>query len=325
MKTPSLTLANLAAFVEVVEAGSLTASARRLDLSKSVVSARIVALEQDLGVSLFHRAASRLVLTPRGEAMYERARDVLAAARRMVEDAPGDEAALRGTLRIAAPVSFAAMYLAQPLAQFMRDHPGLDLVLDLDDRTIDIAGGGYDMAIRIGHMVDSALIGRRICAVRRILCCSPGYAEAHGLPKDVHDLARHACISYGNIQTTAHWSFEAASGGEPVSLHLASRLVANNGEAQREAAIAGLGMLLAPSFLLVDALRGGRLRRVRLDLEPVGLTCFALYPRQRHPPRALRALIDFLAQAIGDPPVWETQLAEVPGYADPSPEIPAKG
>lgn len=323
MKPRSPTLADLAAFVEVVDAGSLTASARRLDLSKSVVSARIVALEQDLGVSLFHRAASRLVLTPRGEAMYERAREVLAAARRMVEDAPGEDAELRGTLRIAAPVSFSAMYLAEPLARFMRQHPGVNLVLDLDDRPTDIAGGGYDLAIRIGHMVDSALIGRRICAVRRILCCSPDYAATHGLPKDVQDLARHACISYGNLLTTAHWSFAAAAGREPVSLHLASRLVANNGEAQREAAIAGVGMLLAPSFLLVDALRSGRLQHVRLDMEPVGLSCFALYPRQRHPPRALRALIDFLALAIGDPPVWERQLADVPGYADPSLPVPA--
>jgi DNA-binding transcriptional LysR family regulator len=313
VKPQGLTLDDLAVFVDVVESGGITASARRLDTSKSVVSTRIASLEADLTASLFHRSSSKLVLTAKGEALYERAKQLLADVRRLGEDIAESKDELRGTLRIAAPTSFTVMYLSQLFARFMAEHPHVNLVIDLDDRQADIAGGGYDLGIRIGHMVDTALIGRRICSVRRVLCASPAYEEAHGLPERVDDLVRHVCVTYGNIVSAAHWSFES-DGEETTPFHGSYRLVANNAEVQREAAIQGIGLILVPSFAVVDALLSGALRVVRLDREPVSLECFALYPRQRHPPRALRELINFLADEIGDPPKWERQLSDLLGY-----------
>jgi DNA-binding transcriptional LysR family regulator len=316
MRAEGLNFIELAAFVDVCESGSITASARRLDTSKSVVSTRIAALESDLAVTLFRRSSSRLTLTPKGEELYARATAILWEMRRLREEIAEDKSELRGTLRIAVPTSFAILYLSHLFARFMHDHPGVDLILDLDDRKTDIAGGGYDMGIRIGQMTDTSLIGRRICAVRRVVCCSPSYAEAKGVPSTVRELTNHVCLTYGNILSTAHWLFQPRNpGDDPVPVQVPYRLVANNGEVQRDAAIAGVGLLLIPSFMIVDALRAGTLTVVPLDLEPSGLECFLLYPRQRHPPGALRALMDFLLREIGDPPVWERQLANVPGYA----------
>jgi DNA-binding transcriptional LysR family regulator len=200
-------------------------------------------------------------------------------------------------------MSFGNLYLGQMLFGLMEQHPRLDVALDLDDRFVDLVGRGYDLGIRIGRLADSALVGRKLADSRRMTVCSPAYAERHGRPRVPDDLRNHACIGYANAATTHVWQFQSPS-GEAMPLNVAGRFVANNAEAIRDAAIAGLGICVLPRFALCDALRAGSLVEVLPDFAPVPDVIRAVYPRTRHLPRRVRAVVDHLARELADPP-WE--------------------
>jgi len=298
-----LRLEDLATFIEVVDAGSLSAAARRLGLSKSVVSQRLSDLEERLSTRLLHRSTRQLGLTDAGALFYERAARILQEveeAAELVAERPDD---LCGTLRIAAPMSFGLLHAGPAILRFLEAHPRLDLKLDLDDRMIDLVGAGVDMAIRIGRLPDSSLIARRLATSRSVVVCSPAYAARRGLPRTLAELGRHEALSYSNHRSPSDWQFDRNGRIETVRVN--GRLQANSGDLLSEAAIAGLGLVSLPTFLVAGAVERRELMVVPLDAEPLGAAVYAVFPHSRYLPRKARALADHLKQAFGDPPYWD--------------------
>lgn len=301
-------LDDVSAFLDVMETGSVTAAARRMNLSKSVVSKRIADLEADLGVTLLHRSTRRIAPTEQGAALYERMRGLVRQLGQAVEDVIADDRRIGGVLRITAPMSFGTLHLAPVLLGFAARHPALEMAIDLDDRMLDLVGGGYDLAIRIGRLADSSLVGRKLCVSRRVVCGSPDYLRRHGAPERIDELTRYECIDYANVTTARLWQFTPAHGSPhgPGPVPIRGRIRVNNGEAMRDAAIAGLGLAILPRFIAADALRDGRLVAVLPDAEPVPDDISAVYPPMPHIPPKLRAVIDHLVGAFGHSPPWET-------------------
>jgi DNA-binding transcriptional LysR family regulator len=297
---------DMIAFLRVVEAGGITAAAARMELAKSVVSKRLRDLEAVLGVQLLRRTTRRVVATEQGQALYARMSPLLREVDDAVDEIVESTGPLRGRLRVAAPMSFGTLHLGPIVLEFARAHAQLELALDLDDRMLDLIASGHDLAIRIGVSTDASLIARKLCVARRALCCSPGYASEHGVPRSIEEIARHASIDYANLTATRLWQFEPARRGEkPRSVATRSRIVANNGETMRDAAIAGMGLALLPLFIVGPALQDGRLIRVLPDEEPLPHPIAAVYPPTRHVSRRVRALVDHLVRAFRSPPPWE--------------------
>ncbi len=294
---------HIVGFVAVAEAGSLTAAARRLGLSKSVVSRRLSDLEDSLGVRLVNRSTRRLGLTEAGLQFHERCRRILAELDAAAEEAAAGTADLAGTLRVAAPMSFGTQHLAPAVVAFLVAHPRVDITLDLDDRQHDLVQEGIDVAVRIGRLADSALVARRLTSMRLITCASPAYLESAGRPDHPRDLAGHRCVVYSNVAAGAEWQFQID--GAPRSVRVGGPLRVNNGELLMCAARAGLGIARVPSFLAAPLLRTGELVPLleAYQLAPIGV--HAVYPGHRHLASKTRAFIDFLAQRFADPPPWD--------------------
>ena len=157
-------------------------------------------------------------------------------------------------------MTFGTLYLGRMIADFARQYTDLEVAVEFEDRMVDLVRGGYDVGIRIGILKDSSLIARKLCTDARVICCSPDFASANGLPKTIDELSSFACIDYSNVNTSQLWQFEnPAFATEPISVAMHGRIVANNGEAMRDMAIAGLGLVLLPMFIAADALRAGTL------------------------------------------------------------------
>jgi DNA-binding transcriptional LysR family regulator len=303
-------LGDVAAFLRVVETGNVTAAARRLNLSKSVVSKRIADLEAALGVTLLHRSTRHVVPTEKGTAFYRRMSALLQEADNAIQELVSGDKGFSGTLRITVPLTFAVLHLWPVLLDFAKRHSAVELAVDLDDRVVDLVGGGYDLAVRIGRPADSSLIARRLCSSRRVVCASPDYLRRRGHPKRIDDLSEHECIDYANVHSSKLWQFMSRRAG-PRSVVMRSRICANNGEVMRDAVIAGFGLAILPLFIAADALRDGRLVVVLPDAVPVPDTVNAMYPPARHVPPRVRALIDHLVAAFANRLPWEAGLESV--------------
>ncbi|WP_254632423.1 MULTISPECIES: LysR family transcriptional regulator [Achromobacter] len=285
-------------FVQVVRCGGVTGAANHLTLTKSVISKRIRDFELALGLQLFQRLPGRLEPTEAGEALYDRIAPLLGELHEAVEDMlPTKGDTLRGRLRISTPMSFGILYLGPVIADFGRQHPGLEIAVDYDDRPVSLAQGGYDVAVRIGHFEDSSLKTRTLGECERLICCSPDYAQRRGLPTRVADLAEHDAIDYALVHARRFWQFEGPQ-GEPVTVAMRSRILANNGEAIRDMAIAGLGIASLPAFLVDEPIRKGLLVALPLELRQRPYTMAALYPNTRHVPAKVRGFIDHLVRML---------------------------
>jgi DNA-binding transcriptional LysR family regulator len=298
---------DIRAFLQVVESGGISAAAARMTVSKSVLSSRVSHLEQALGVKLLHRSQRGVTVTDAGQRFYARMSDVASRWQQAVDEVAGDaDAALSASLRITAPMTFGATYLGPLLFAFMEKHPQLELTLDLDDRYVDILTGGYDLAVRIGRLADSSLMARPLAPSTRILCCSPAYAELHGIPDSVEAIQDHPCICYGSASVAPYWQFASTErGGTAQQIVVRGRTHLNNGESMRDAAIAGLGLAVLPVFIAAPALRERRLIAVLPKTPPSPDTIYAVYPQTRYVSRAVRALIDMLIVSFQGLPPWE--------------------
>ncbi len=302
MSSPRPSLDAMDALIQIVEAGSLTAAARRLGVAKSVLSDRLHQLEKTLGVTVLRRSTRRMSLTEAGQRYYEHARQILeqvadasAEAARMA-GAPG---ALHGRLRIAAPVSFGAAHLGRALMPFLASHPALECQIELSDGTVDLLEGHFDLAVRIGRLPDSTLVARSLGVVERVVCASPTYLAEHGAPESTEALRDHATIGYSHVGAARLWTFLDGDGKPYVASTPPPRITANNGELIRDAAIAGLGIAVLPRFIVEDALRLGQLvivlAQARLQRDTLNL----VYPKDRRLPRKTREALNFLAQVLG--------------------------
>ncbi|WP_372591611.1 LysR family transcriptional regulator [Guyparkeria sp.] len=307
----------LATFVRVADTGSISGAAERMDVAKSAVSRRLRDLERHLGVELFHRSTRHLALTSSGEAFYHRARRILADLDEAEEAVTREHGELTGTLRVAAPLSFGLMHLQPAIAAFMNAHPGVEFDLDLDDDEIDLVGKGFDLGIRLASLPDSTLMARRLAPIRNIAVASPDYLARHGTPTHPAQLADHECLVYSNVPETRVWGFTDERGRwRPVRGR--RRLRVNNGDFLREAAIAGAGITIEPTFILHRAIADGRLVPILTNVGWPEIGAYAVYPQTRHLSARVRAFIDFLAERFAGEPYWDSglPLATAPAGAE---------
>jgi len=295
-------LDGISTFVAVAEAGSISEAARRLRLSKSVVSERLAELERSAGTNLLHRTTRKLSLTEDGSAFFERAVRIV----REVEDAAADLAERRGTLsgplRISAPVTFGRLHLGPALYPFLARHPQIELTLDLDDRRVDAAADGFDAVVRHGPVADSRLMAWRLAPSRRVLVASADYLSRAGVPTSIAELEGHRGIFYTN-RGVADWRFASPAGVVMVRARVGLRV--NNGDMMRDAAIAGLGIALLPTFITAAAVARGELRVIDTDAPAEPEFIFMARPAGRPASAKLRAVADHLRATFGDPPIWD--------------------
>jgi len=299
MERSSTDLIDVLSFVRVVETGSFARAAERMGLSKPVLSRRVARLEDQLGARLLTRTARGAQPTDIGQSYYSRAANILTeleAAQEVVAEAVTQ---IAGPIRLTGPLSFGVQYLAPALAEFMREHPRIELDVEFDDRTVDLAGGGYDLAVRIGKLADSSLIARRIAPVRKVLVGSPEYLSRHGRPLRPADLADHQILFYASEQ----WRFRVGARWE--TIRLSPILRSNNGEMLRAAAEAGQGLCALPSFIASPAIADGSLEVVLRDFPLEEGALHAVMPPGRATTARVRALVDFLVKRFGPEPVWD--------------------
>jgi DNA-binding transcriptional LysR family regulator len=305
--TSPLPLQDLAIFAAVAETEGFSAAARRLGVSKAMVSVAVARLEERLGVRLLQRTTRRLSLTEAGAAMLPHAQRSLLAARDAEEAATQALTSPRGVLRINAPMSFGLLHVVPALGDFARMYPEVRVDLVLDDRVLDLAEGGFDLAIRIGTLADSSLIAQRLGRSRNVVVAHPDYLARAGEPARPADLAAHEALVYSLSPTGARWTLSHAGRSETV--RVSARLLANSSLALHRALLQGLGLARIPWFVVGEDLAHGRLVRVlpRWDLPEQGI--HALTTARDHLPRKTRALIDFLRVRFDDPPYWEEGLS----------------
>jgi DNA-binding transcriptional LysR family regulator len=297
-----LKLEYLAAFTAIAETGSMTGAAARLSVSKSVVSERLLELERAVGARLVERTTRRLALTEDGNVFYERARGILRDVDGATTELAQRRGKLSGPMRISAPVSFGALHLGRALFGFLAQHPEIDLTLELDDRFVNIPAEGYDAVIRHGPVDDRRVIVKRLAVSSRRLVASPDYLKRTGRPTSVQDLELHKGIVY-SARGASDWRFRM--GRKFVTVRPAIALRVNNGLLMRDAAIAGLGIALLPTFLLDVPLRERTLRVLDVGAEGEGATVHMAYPEHLRASGKIRALATWLQEAFGDPAYWD--------------------
>jgi DNA-binding transcriptional LysR family regulator len=285
-------LEDLRTFVDVADAGGVSAAARRLGVSKSIVSRRLFRLEAELGVQLLARTTRGAALTEAGVTFREHAARVRAEIDAALETIlPAGE--LRGRLRIAAPLSLGPTHLAPVFAEMALRHPLLHVQASYSDRFVDIIGEGFDCAIRVGYLTDSNLIARRVGPLTGTLVASPDYIRKHGAPESPDDLLTHQAL----MQGAETWQF--MDGDKTISIHPQGRFKADNGTAIAAAAVAGLGIAWLPDHLIKSYLDSGALVQVmpRYPVPTAGI--FIVRPPGQHPTRKVRVLTELLIEHFG--------------------------
>lgn len=284
-------------FIAVVEAGSFVAAADKLRISKSVASRIVQELEVRLGGRLLQRTTRSLALTDAGRAYYQRCRQFIEELAEVEDAVRMDREKAFGLLRVSAPLTFGTMHLASLWGGFLKQHPQIQLDVNLLDRRVDLIGEGYDMAIRIApQQEDSSLVSSKLASSKMIVCASPEYLAENGTPQSLDDISRHDFIGYSYLPTGDLWKFKSRNAVEGIKTN--PRLRVNNGDTCRAAALAGLGIIVQPTFIVGEDLLSGRLVEILPDWQAEERGVFAVYPTRQHLSAKVRALIDYLSNAF---------------------------
>jgi DNA-binding transcriptional LysR family regulator len=295
-------LTSLIVFGRVVEDGGFSAAARRLSMSVTMVSNHIQALEDRLGARLLNRTTRKVSLTEVGKAYYDRSTQILADLDEADRVAGELQATPQGTLHLhtnSAMVSF----LAPVVSEYMTLYPAVSIELSVGERMVDLIEEGIDLAIRTLPPPDSSLIVRSLTPWRPIVCCAPSYLEKHGTLRHVDDLKHHNCLHYEFYPYGREWRFIGPM-GEAVSIHVGGNFTTNSGDMLRRLALAGHGVFMAPSFMVADDIRAGRLVRTLTDYTAIDFTISAIYPHRHHLSTKVRSFIDLLAERFAEHRRW---------------------
>lgn len=290
-------------FVAVVNGHGFNAAARQLGFAKSAVSRRIRELEDRLGTRLLNRTTRNLTLTESGAEFFGRAQKLLTDLQEAEDVVSQGAQEAVGRLRISAPVSFTTHCLAPILNRFRDFHPKLELEIDTNDRKVDLVSEGYDAALRISRLKDSSLIARPLAPIRHAVCASPSYWARHGKPSKPQDLRTHAGIAYSYVDARNYWSFK-----DDETVDVKSMLHLSNGDAIREAAVAGCGVALLPTFIIHKAVERGELEPALLDFARPEVQLNALFPSNRNVPTKVRRFVDFCVDQFGEQPFWDKNI-----------------
>ena len=290
-------LSAIRTFIEIADRGSLTAAAEALDLSRAMVSRHLEGLEQWLGTRLLHRTTRRVSLSEAGQEALPRLRQMLDLSADLQTLAGARQTEPTGRLRITTSLSFAVSVLTQALVDFQGRYPRIEIELLTVDRAVDLVGERIDLAIRITNHLDNSVVARRLASCRSVVCASPDYLARHGRPETPEDLKRHACITHTFGARTEYRLRQA----ERLSVvEVTGALSVNETSVLREAALAGAGIAMLPTYFVGGDLASGALVRLLPDHEPEPLGIHAVYLSRQHQPKPLKLLIDFLGQRFGD-------------------------
>lgn len=296
-------LEDMAMFVRIVDAGSITKAAEQLGIAKSAVSRRLKDLETRLGSQLLSRTTRRSNLTEAGELYYRRANTILDEVAALNEQARGSPARIEGTLKMTAPLSFGLMHLSDVIHEYASQHPGLSFELDFSDRRVDLVAEGYELAIRIGELQDSSYQARRLAPIRFVLCASPGYLSKMGTPETPAELEWHDFLQYSLGMN--HFMDLTDAQGQKHSVAVSSKMKATNGEFLVDMAVKDHGIIFIPTFIAYQRLALGELIPLLTQYQLPMLNAYAVYPKNRFLSKRCRYLIDFIAERFGDDPYWD--------------------
>ena len=285
-------LTSLTAFVPVVDSGGFSAAARRLEMSTTMVSNHVRALEERLGARLLNRTTRKVSLTEVGRVYYDRATQILADIEQADDIAGALQSTPRGTLRIYTGTHIVP-FVAPVVDEFLRSYPEVKVDLSMGERIIDIIDEGFDVAIRLTPSPDSSLIVRSLATWRHVLCCSPSYLEMNGRLQHLSELTEHNCVRHVLYPFGDEWHFVDRK-GLAATVRVSGNLT--SGEMLRRATLDGTGVSLMAGFMIQDDLEEGRLVRLLPEYRPVELTMNAVYPHRHHLSAKVRTFIDMLAQ-----------------------------
>ena len=296
-------LEDMAMFVRVVEAGSITKAAEQLNIAKSAVSRRLKELETRLGSQLISRTTRQSNLTQAGEQYYQKVHHILSEVDALNEETSGTPTRIEGTLKMTAPLSFGLMHLNDVIDEYANQHPELNFELDFSDRHTDLIEEGFELAIRIRELQDSSYQAKRLALIRYALCASPEYLERMGTPKTLDDLSEHEFLQYGMSKSSAIELIDEQ--GKKHQVAVIGKIKANNGDFLREMAVKGHGIAFLPTFITYQALISGELVPILQQYQLPTLNAYAVYPKKRFLSQRCRYLIDFIAERFGDNPYWD--------------------
>lgn len=295
-------LENMEMFRRVAEMGSFSAVARQSNVARSVVTRQVAALEAHLGVKLIARSTRRLSLTSAGLAYLEKCREILDLVEAAESDLAAEGQVPRGHVRVSVPFSFGLRHLTPLLLDFGVRYPEITLAVDYTDRRVNLIEDGVDFAIRITGRLAPQEVARRLSVCRMLVVASDDYLRRRGEPKRPEELIEHECFGY---VPTAQSSWCFVVDGELRWFPIRGRLLANNGDALLDAAIRGLGITSAPSFIAAAAIAAGSVRPILTGHAQPELGIYAVFPGNRYVPRRVRVLVDYLAERIGPEPYWD--------------------
>lgn len=299
--------AEIETYVAVVEGGSLSRAASRLRIAVSAVSRRIGELEARLGVALTHRSSRGVTPTAEGKSYYTRCLRIIADLAEADAIASGQDGRGLGTIRLTSPHAFGVRYLAPIVNAYAVANPDIRLGLEISDRTIDLIAEGFDLAVRIGRTNDPALLAQPLFTVRYIVSASPVFWQRYGRPKRPEDLSGLPALVYPVGQNPGCWRFTGPD-RKHTQVWLEPRLTANSGEFLIEAAKAGLGVSLEPSFVCADAIRDGSLEPVLMQYTTHHRVAELIRPQSRPLSLRVQAFTDVLQEHFTDPTPWDRDL-----------------
>jgi DNA-binding transcriptional LysR family regulator len=293
-------------FVRIVETGSFSSVARELSTTQPTISKQLTALESHLKTRLLNRSTRKLSLTESGQAYYERCKRIIEDVREAESTLGRLQGSISGHLHINTSIAMGQMFLTPLVLKFQRQYPELSVELTLNDRFIDVVEEGVDVAIRIGRLVESNLVARKIGATRRAAIATPGYLERHGRPKHPQDLTHHNCLLYSYLSTGNEWLFQGPEG--EIRVRVSGNFKSNNGHALREALLAGLGIAVSPDWLAHDGLLEGTIEAILTEFAPTPMEINAVFPSNRMLSAKVRAFVDFLQHEFRQIPALNPAL-----------------
>jgi DNA-binding transcriptional LysR family regulator len=296
-------LERMAIFARVVETKSFSEAARRLHMSKSLVSKQVSQLERSVGARLLNRTTRAMSLTEAGAVFYEHCARIVEELE-LAKNAVGQlHAEPRGLLRVSASVAFGTMHIAPALPDFLTRYPEVQIDMEIKDRFVDLADERFDIAIRIANDPGQNLVARRLAVVNRKICATPDYFARRGVPRTPRDLEQHNCLTYTYFNPQDPWRLRGPEGD--VSISASGNLRLNDDEALSEAVLQGLGIAVLPTFIIGKDLQAGRLQSVLADYVPPERHIYAVYLPNRHVSPKVRAFIDFLLERFAPEPYWD--------------------
>lgn len=302
-------LEDMAMFVRVVDAGSITKAAAQLDIAKSAVSRRLKDLETRLGTQLVNRTTRQSNLTEAGEHYYRQAQLILGEVNALNEQTSGIKAHVEGTVKMTAPLSFGLMHLSELIDDYANQHPKLTFELDFSDRKVDLVEEGYELAIRIGELQNSSYQAKQLTRIRFVICASPEYLNKRSTPMHIQDLADHTFLHYSLRKNSDLELIDEQGNKHIIPTH--SKMKVNSGKFLIDMAVKGHGIVFMPTFIAYQTIARGELVPILQQYQLPIFNAYAIYPKNRFLSQRCRLLIDFLAERLGDEPYWDRACTSI--------------